>query len=158
VILTVAAVGQRMPAWVQTAWKEYAQRFPRGMSLGLKEIPLARRSKNAVIESLRRAEGDALLASVPSGHRMIALDEGGKQWSTMELSAQMENWMRCERGVCFLVGGPDGLAKSCREQAQDVWSLGRLTLPHPLVRAVLAEQLYRAWTITQNHPYHRGAG
>jgi 23S rRNA (pseudouridine1915-N3)-methyltransferase len=155
VLLTVAAVGQRMPAWVQTAWNEYAKRFPRGMSLELKEIALAKRTRNADINSLRLAEGDALLASVPAGHRLIALDERGKQWSTMELAQQMENWMREERGVCFLVGGPDGLADNCRERARDVWALGRLTLPHPLVRAILAEQLYRAWTITQNHPYHR---
>ena len=155
--LTVAAVGQRMPAWVQTGWKEYARRFPRGMPLALKEIPLAKRSKNADINSLRLVEGDALLAAVPDGHRLIALDEQGRQWSTMELAQQMENWMREERGVCFLVGGPDGLASGCRERARDVWALGRLTLPHPLVRTILAEQLYRAWTITQNHPYHRGA-
>ena len=155
--LTVAAVGQRMPTWVQTGWKEYARRFPRGMPLVLKEIALAKRSKNADINSLRLAEGDALLASVTDGHRLIALDERGKQWSTMELAQQMETWMREERGVCFLVGGPDGLASSCRERARDLWALGRLTLPHPLVRTILAEQLYRAWTITQNHPYHRGA-
>ena len=153
--LTVAAVGQRMPSWVQTAWIEYAKRFPRGMPLELKEIPLAKRTRNANIDSLRLAEGDVLLASAPAGHRLIALDERGRQWSTLELAQQMENWMREERGVCFLVGGPDGLADPCREQASDVWALGRLTLPHPLVRAVLAEQLYRAWTITQNHPYHR---
>jgi 23S rRNA (pseudouridine1915-N3)-methyltransferase len=154
--MTVAAVGQRMPAWVQAAWKEYSRRFPRGMSLELKEIPLAKRSKNAVVKSLRSTEGAALLAAVPDGHRVIALDERGKQWSTPELASQMENWMREERGVCFLVGGPDGLAEDCREQAQNVWSLGRLTLPHPMVRTILIEQLYRAWTITQNHPYHRG--
>ena len=156
--MTVAAVGQRMPVWVQTAWQEYAKRFPRGISLELKEIPLARRSKNAAIVSLRRAEGAALLASVPEGHRVIALDERGKQWSTLELAQRMETWMREERGVCFLVGGPDGLPDDCREQARDIWALSRLTLPHPMVRAVLAEQLYRAWSVTQNHPYHRGGG
>lgn len=153
--LTVAAVGQRMPAWVQEGWKEYARRFPRGMSLVLKEIPLAKRSRNADVAALSAAEGEALLAAVPSGHRLVALDEKGKQWSTLELAQQMENWMREEHGVCFIVGGPDGLADHCRRQARDTWSLGRLTLPHPLVRTVLAEQLYRAWTITQNHPYHR---
>ena len=144
-----------MPAWVQAAWEEYARRFPRGMSLELKEIPLRKRGKNADIDALRNSETADLLASVPTGHRMVALDERGKQWSTMELAQQMENWMREERGVCFLVGGPDGLAAECRSSARDVWALGRLTLPHPLVRAVLAEQLYRAWTITRNHPYHR---
>jgi len=154
-LMTVAAVGQRMPAWVLSAWDEYARRFPRGMSLELKEIPLAKRSKTATVDALRRAEGEALLASAPGGHRLIALDERGKQWSTMELAGQLEDWMREERGVCFLVGGPDGLANACRERAQNVWALGRLTLPHPMVRTILAEQLYRAWTITQNHPYHR---
>ena len=144
-----------MPGWVQTAWQEYAKRFPRGLSLELKEIPLARRVKNADPEALRESEGKALLAAVPRGHRVIALDERGKQWSTRELAARLETWMRDEHGACFLVGGPDGLPPMCREQARDVWALGKLTLPHPLVRAILAEQLYRAWTITQNHPYHR---
>ena len=153
--LTVAAVGQRMPAWVQTAWKEYSRRFPRGISLELKEIPLAKRSRNADLDSLRNSECKALLSAVPVGHQVVALDEKGKQWSTMELAQQLENWMQDEHGVCFLVGGPDGLSDECRNRARDVWALGRLTLPHPLVRAVLAEQLYRAWTITQNHPYHR---
>jgi len=153
--LTIAAIGQRMPAWVQSSWKEYARRFGRGVSLELKEIPMARRSKNPDIDALCHAEGEALLAAVPAGHRVIALDERGKQWSTPELAKQLENWMREEHGVCFLVGGPDGLSDRCRAKAQNVWALGRLTLPHPLVRTILAEQLYRAWTITQNHPYHR---
>lgn len=144
-----------MPDWVQTAWQEYARRFPRGISLQLKEIPLAKRVKNSDVKSLRQAEGAALLEAVPRGHRVIALDERGKQWSTMELAEHLRSWMREERGACFLVGGPDGLPAQCRDQARDVWALGRLTLPHPLVRTILAEQLYRAWTITQNHPYHR---
>ena len=153
--LTVAAVGTRMPSWVQEAWREYARRFPRGISLQLKEIAMPARGKNAAIAALQQAEGEALLAAVPPGHRIVALDERGKQWSTRELAASLEDWMREEHGVCFLVGGPDGLPKICRERAHDVWSLGRLTLPHPMVRAILAEQLYRAWTITCNHPYHR---
>ena len=153
--LTVAAVGTRMPGWVQEAWAEYARRFPRGMDLKLKEIPLAKRGRNPDVSALRKAEGEALLAAVPKGHRVVALDERGKQWSTGELAAQMENWMREEHGVCFLVGGPDGLSEDCRAKAQNTWSLARLTLPHPMVRAILAEQLYRAWTVTQNHPYHR---
>ncbi len=144
-----------MPGWVQDAWQEYAKRFPRGLGLELKEIPLSKRSKNTDTEMARRNEGAALLEAVPRGHRVIALDERGKQWSTMELAQRLEQWMREEHGVCFLVGGPDGLPRACRERAGDVWSLGKLTLPHPLVRAILAEQLYRAWTITQNHPYHR---
>ena len=153
--LTVAAVGTRMPGWVQEAWNEYARRFPRGVSLNLREIPMARRGKNADISALKAAEGAALLDAVPGGHRVVALDERGKQWSTEELARQLEDWMREEHGVSFLVGGPDGLPAECRERAANVWALGRLTLPHPIVRVVLAEQLYRAWTVTQNHPYHR---
>ncbi len=153
--LTVAAVGTRMPAWVQQGWTEYARRFPRGMGLTLKEISMARRGNNADVAALQQAEGEALLAAVPRGHRVVALDERGRQWTTAELASELERWMQEEHGVCFLVGGPDGLPASCREQAHRVWALGRLTLPHPLVRVLLAEQLYRAWTITQNHPYHR---
>ena len=153
--LIVAAIGQRMPGWVQQAWEEYARRFPRPHALKLREFPLVKRSRNADIERLRSQEGQALLSGAPSGFRILALDEQGKQWSTMELAAQMEKWMGEERGLCFMVGGPDGLSEGCRQQAHDTWSLGRLTLPHPLVRVVLAEQLYRAWSITQNHPYHR---
>lgn len=156
--LLVAAVGQRMPAWVQESWSEYARRFPRGLTLELKEIPLSRRGRNAATDVLRTAEGDALLAAVPAGFRVVALDERGREWSTRELAQQLENWMQLESGVCFLVGGPDGLSDACRERARDVWSLSRLTLPHPMVRTILAEQLYRAWTITQNHPYHREGG
>ena len=153
--LMVSAVGRRMPAWVQTAWSEYTRRFPKGFSLDIHEIPMSKRSRNADIDALRTREGDALLRSVPSGFLLIALDERGKEWSTAELAGEMEHWMREEDGVCFLVGGPDGLSSKCRQEAQKVWALGKLTLPHPMVRAILAEQLYRAWTITQNHPYHR---
>lgn len=153
--LVVAAVGQRMPGWVQQGWAEYARRLPRELSLGLREIPLAKRSRNAAVAALRSKEGEALLAAIPPGYRTIALDERGREWTTRELAGRLEDWMREERGVGFLVGGPDGLSEACRHRSQDVWALGRLTLPHPLVRVILAEQLYRAWTITRNHPYHR---
>lgn len=153
--LLVAAVGTRMPGWVQEGWKEYARRFRRELSLDLREIPLARRSGGANVDMLCEAEGMALLAAVPTGFRCIVLDRDGRQCTTMELAAKLENWMRDEKGVCFLVGGPDGLSADCRSRADELWSLGRLTLPHPLVRVILAEQLYRAWTVTRNHPYHR---
>ena len=144
-----------MPAWVQEAWKEYARRFPRGLSLDLKEVPLAKRGRNANIDALRANEGKALLAAVPGGSRVVALDERGQQWTTARLAERLETWMREDHGVCFLVGGPDGLPQGCRDAASDIWALSRLTLPHPLVRAILAKQIYRAWTITRNHPYHR---
>jgi 23S rRNA (pseudouridine1915-N3)-methyltransferase len=153
--LLVAAVGKRMPHWVEQAWSEYARRFPRGLSLELTEVPLARRGKNAAVQALRSTEGAALLAAAPAGFQRVALDERGKPWSTSELAGQMEQWMLEARGVVFMIGGPDGLPDECRSRADQVWSLGRLTLPHPLVRVIVAEQLYRAWSITQNLPYHR---
>lgn len=153
--LTVAAVGQRMPSWIAEGWSEYARRFPRGFGLELKEIPAIRRTRNADIGSVCRRESESLLLAVAGSAYVIALDEGGRQWTTLDLSRQMQDWMREGRDVAFLVGGPDGLSGECLAKADHRWSLGALTLPHPLVRVILAEQLYRAWSITQNHPYHR---
>lgn len=153
--LNIVAIGQRMPSWISAGWSEYARRFPRGFTLELREVPAIKRTRNADIDSIRRREGEALLAAIPAAGCIVALDEKGIQWSTEELSGQMKNWMQAGRDMVFLVGGPDGLSDQCLERAEHCWSLGRLTLPHPLVRIVLAEQLYRAWTITQNHPYHR---
>jgi 23S rRNA (pseudouridine1915-N3)-methyltransferase len=153
--LTVVAIGQRMPTWITQGWNEYARRFPRGFSLELKEIPAIKRSHNADIESVRRRESESLLLAVPESSYLIALDGGGRQWTTLDLSQSLQSWMQGGRDVAFLVGGPDGLSTECLAKADRRWSLGALTLPHPLVRIVLAEQLYRAWSITQNHPYHR---
>jgi 23S rRNA (pseudouridine1915-N3)-methyltransferase len=153
--LSVLAIGQRMPSWVESGWNEYSRRFPRGYSLELRELPAIKRGRNADIEAIRQKEGEALLTAVPASSCLVALDEHGKQWTTLELSSRLRSWMQEGRDVSFIVGGPDGLSKACLEAAELRWSLGKLTLPHPLVRVLLAEQLYRAWTITQNHPYHR---
>lgn len=151
----VAAIGQRMPEWVNTGWQEYARRFPRAPRLELLELPMEKRGKNPDIQRLKNIESDRLSAAVPANACAIALDVGGRQWSTSELADQMRNWMRNGRDVCFLVGGPDGMTSACVKTADQCWSLGALTLPHPLVRVILAEQLYRAWTVVNNHPYHR---
>ena len=153
--LCVVAIGQRMPSWVVSGWEEYARRFPRGFSLRLQEVPAIRRGTNADIESIRIRESEALLDAAPASSLLVALDERGKQWTTLELATEMRSWMQGGRDLAFLVGGPDGLSEGCLRKVEHRWSLGRLTLPHPLVRVVLAEQLYRAWAITQNHPYHR---
>ena len=152
---SVVAIGQRMPDWVERGWHEYARRFPRGLELVLKEIPMAQRSRASKAEQSRSSESAALLAAVPAGNFVVALDGRGKPWSTRELAAEMQQWMQNGRDVSLLVGGPDGLDKKCLQQADTCWSLGPLTLPHMLVRVILAEQLYRAWSFTQNHPYHR---
>ncbi len=153
--LVVAAIGQRMPKWVDQAWDEFARRFPPSLPLELKEIRMPQRSRKPDIAALKRQEGAALLAAVPASAWLVALDERGKQWSTEDLAARFEDWMHEGRDIAFLIGGPDGLPESSRSRADHCWSLGRATWPHALVRVMLAEQLYRAWSITQNHPYHR---
>ena len=153
--LLVAAVGQRMPSWVNEAWTEYARRMPPGLSLSLREITLAKRGKNADTKRLTAIESKALYQAMPTRARVIALDVKGRAWSTEKLAVQLERWMGDGRDVGFMIGGPEGIDPTVLQNADELWSLGPLTLPHPLVRVVLAEQLYRAWTITQNHPYHR---
>jgi 23S rRNA (pseudouridine1915-N3)-methyltransferase len=153
--LQVAAVGQRMPGWVNDAWHEYARRMPPGLSLNIREIALSRRGKNADTKRLTATESQALIESMPERAHIIALDVKGQSWSTEQLAQKLEGWMGDGRDVGFMIGGPDGIAPEVLKRADTRWSLGPLTLPHPLVRVVLAEQLYRAWTITQNHPYHR---
>jgi 23S rRNA (pseudouridine1915-N3)-methyltransferase len=144
-----------MPAWVSAGYLDYARRMPPELSLKLVEVAMAHRGKNPDIPRLMQRESDALVAATQPKDRVVALEVGGRPWSTEELAAQLENWRQDGRDVNFLVGGPDGLADDCRQRADQRWSLSPLTLPHPLVRIVLAEQLYRAWSITRNHPYHR---
>ena len=154
-LIRVAAIGQRMPKWVTMAWQEYARRFPPAVRLELTELATQRRGKNADIARLMEQEGLALMNAVPKGAQSIALDIGGQAWSTRQLASKLEDWMGAGRDICLMVGGPDGLSRECLGSAGSRWSLGPLTLPHPLVRIVLAEQLYRAWTIVNQHPYHR---
>ena len=149
------AVGTRMPSWVVEGYREYTRRLPRECSLQLVEIPPAKRHKSLSAEQARQQEGQAILAALPKDCSVVALDVRGKSWSTETLAAQLDNWLVSGRDVALLVGGPDGLSDACLERADQRWSLSRLTYPHPLVRIVLAEQLYRAWTITTGHPYHR---
>ncbi|BBL76632.1 23S rRNA (pseudouridine(1915)-N(3))-methyltransferase RlmH [Methylomagnum ishizawai] len=149
------AVGHRMPDWVVAGYEEYAKRLPRECALVLKEIAPAKRGKNADIGKLREDEGGRMLAALPRDSHVVALDLGGKDWSTPDLSQQLQRWLGNGRDVALLVGGPDGLAPACLQRAQQVWCLSRLTFPHPIVRVVVAEQIYRAWSLSQNHPYHR---
>ncbi len=149
------AVGTRMPAWVDAGYADYARRLPAECRLELREIPLARRHKGSRLERLKAEEGRALLAAVPRGALKIALEVTGRAWSTPQLARELADWMQGGRDVALLVGGPDGLSAECLAQADRQWSLSPLTLPHPLVRLVVAEQIYRAHCILRNHPYHR---
>ena len=149
------AVGTRMPSWVEQGYREFSKRLPRECSLRLLEIPLGKRSKSQAAARARDEEGQAMLAAIPADCHVVALDVKGRAWSTEDLAARLQDWMASGRDLALLVGGPDGLSPACLERADQRWSLSALTFPHALVRVMLAEQLYRAWTITTGHPYHR---
>lgn len=149
------AAGSRMPGWVQAGFQEYAKRLPGECALCLREIPLHRRGKEANTRRQAEAESRRMLAAIPRGARVIALDKSGQQWSTQELARHLAGWLQQGRDLALLVGGPEGLAPVCLERAAIRWSLSRLTFPHSLVRVLVAEQLYRAWSLLQGHPYHR---
>lgn len=153
--ITLIAVGTRMPGWVAAGYEEYARRLPAENPLQLVEIPAGKRGKGADIIRLTRDEGERMLAAVPRGTQVIALDVKGRAWDTGQLAKELDGWRHQGRDVALLVGGPEGLAPACLTAADTCWSLSNLTLPHPLVRIVVAEQLYRASAILSNHPYHR---
>lgn len=144
-----------MPDWVQAGYGEYAKRMPRECALELREIPLSARGKNADIARAIEKESESMLATIPAQERVIALDVLGKPQTTESLADALRNWQMQGGNTSLLIGGPDGLSADCLARANQRWSLSGLTLPHPLVRIVLAEQLYRAWSLLNNHPYHR---
>ncbi|HWP00126.1 MAG TPA: 23S rRNA (pseudouridine(1915)-N(3))-methyltransferase RlmH [Methylococcus sp.] len=153
--LQVIAVGERMPSWVREGYAEYARRLPRECALVLREIAPARRGRNYDIERAVAEEGQRILAAVAEGTHVVALHVSGKPWSTADLAQALERWSRRGAKLAFLIGGPDGLSRACLERADETWSLSRLTFPHALVRILLAEQIYRAWSLLHRHPYHR---
>jgi 23S rRNA (pseudouridine1915-N3)-methyltransferase len=153
--LTLIAASNRQPEWVDRGTDEYAKRLRGRCTLEIKTVPLARRKAAAPVERALREEGERMLAAVPPDAHVVALLESGKPWSTKELAAKLDAWMQRGAPVAFLVGGPDGLAAECVARANERWALSNLTLPHGLVRIVVAEALYRAWSLLENHPYHR---
>jgi len=148
------AIGERMPAWVSAGYTEYAKRLAHDMPLQLVEI--STKSRNRDVARAIADEGNAMLAALPKSAHVVALDGRGKPWSSEELAAQLGRWRMLGKDLAFLIGGPDGLAPAALERADQHWSLGPATLPHPLVRVVVAEQLYCAVSQLANHPYHRG--
>jgi 23S rRNA (pseudouridine1915-N3)-methyltransferase len=146
------AVGERMPAWVGAGFGEYAKRLSHVLPLQLVEISTKTRDPARTVAD----EGAAILAAIPKGAHIVALDGGGKPWSSEQLADQLGRWRMQGKDLAFLIGGPDGLAADVLRRADQRWSLGPATLPHPLVRIIVAEQLYRAVTQLANHPYHRG--
>lgn len=153
--ISLIAVGTRMPAWIEAGVDEYRKRLPPELTLDIREIALAKRGKNADVARAIAQEGAAMLAAIPTRDAVIALEVGGRSLSTPQLAEQLRGWQMAGDNISLLVGGPDGLAAECLQRATQRWSLSALTLPHPLVRVLVAEQLYRAWTINSHHPYHR---
>ena len=153
-ILLIGA-GTRPPAWVAAGFQDYARRLPPECRLELAEIPLGRRGKGQDPARAIASEGQRMLQAIPAGSRVLALDLAGQAWSTADLARKLGDWLAQGRDLALLVGGPDGLASACLERADARWSLSPLTFPHALVRVLLAEQLYRAWSLLRGHPYHR---
>jgi len=149
------AAGTRMPAWVSAGYGDYADRLPGECKLLLKEIPLGASRSGGDAKKAMLEEGAKMLTAVPEGANLTALEVRGKPLTTEELARLLNQWLQEGRDQALLIGGPDGLAPECLARAGLKWSLSPLTLPHGLVRVVVAEQLYRAWSILKNHPYHR---
>jgi len=161
--ISIIAIGNKMPAWVNANCHEYFRRMPKDISLKLIELPAQKRGKNQSIDAIRRKETEQLLAAVPDRNNIVVLDERGQSISTRSLAKKFYDWQLDGRDVCLLIGGPDGIDFSVFAEggigkslgAEWRWSLSMLTFPHPLVRVIVAEQLYRAWSVSAGHPYHR---
>ena len=151
----IISIGNKMPQWVIEGFNEYAKRMPAECQLNLIELPPAQRSKTTDLKRAIEDEGQRILKAVPKNCDIVALDVTGKVHSTESLSKALENWLASGSDIALLIGGADGLASECLDSANSKWSLSKLTFPHPLVRVILAEQLYRAWSLLRNHPYHR---
>lgn len=144
-----------MPTWISSGFSLYARRIPKDYQLNLIEIPSLKRTKSANIKQIIKEEGLKLLTATPKNTLIIALDEHGKEWTTLELTKKLSTWHNEQQDISLLIGGPDGLSPDCLQKAQVTWSLSKLTLPHQLVKIFIAEQIYRACSIISNHPYHR---
>jgi 23S rRNA (pseudouridine1915-N3)-methyltransferase len=152
--LVVVAVGQRVPDWAQAAWDDYAKRFPPELRLELKAVKTEPRASK-VLATLLAAERERIEAAIPKGARVVALDERGTPLTTMALAARLKEWPAENDAVALVIGGPDGLDPAFKQAAHERIRLSDMTLPHAMVRVLLAEQLYRAWSINAGHPYHR---
>ncbi|MCX7121259.1 MAG: 23S rRNA (pseudouridine(1915)-N(3))-methyltransferase RlmH [Gammaproteobacteria bacterium] len=154
-IITLIAIGKGMPQWVTQGYLDYAGRMPSHYRVNLIEINAEKRTKNSDMAKIIAIEEGKITAAIPKDCYCIALDRIGKILDTKTLAKQLQKWHDNQHSIALVIGGPEGLSESFLKGADEIWSLSAMTLPHPLVRIVLAEQIYRAWTITVNHPYHR---
>lgn len=153
--IRLLAVGDRQPSWVGEAFGRYTERYPREWKFRLHTIPTVRRKKNDKSRQAMAAEGELILAKLGTDEQIVLLDERGKQLSSKALATRLSEWQTDGRNLCFIIGGPDGVSDVIRQRADMMLSLSQLTLPHGMARALLAEQLYRAWSLQTGHPYHR---
>jgi len=153
--LLLVAVGQRMPAWVAAGFDEFARRMPRELPLQLIELKAEPRHAGKTVDAIRAAEAARILAALPPRCRRVVLDERGADLTTRALADRLAHWQAEGRDVALIVGGPDGLDPALKASADETMRLSSLTLPHALVRPLLAEAIYRAWSVLKNHPYHR---
>ena len=153
--IRLLAVGDRQPSWVDDAFGIYAERFPREWKFRLDTIATVRRSKNDKSRQAMEAEGELITAKLSLDEQVVLLDERGKQLTSKSLASKLSDWQTDGRDLCFIIGGPDGVSDTVRQRADMMWSLSQLTLPHGMARALLSEQLYRAWSLQSGHPYHR---
>ena len=153
--VTVIAVGHRMPAWIENGFSEYARRMPPEWHFGIRELKPVDRAGNKTAETIMASEAAKIRTAIPKNARIIALDEHGKDLTNVQMATHMKNWLQDGRDIVFIIGGADGLDATLKKQADMLVRLSSLTLPHGMVRILLTEQLYRASTILQNHPYHR---
>ena len=144
-----------MPAWVETACADYLKRMPHELKVRVTSVALAQRKGGGSVEQLKQQEASQIMKKMPRGSFSIALDERGKHWSSLEWSRKLKYWMQEYPRVNLIIGGPDGLTDECREACAETIALGAMTMPHALVRVVLIEQIYRAWSLLNGHPYHR---
>lgn len=151
----IVAMGSKMPSWIEEGFKEYYQRLSTQWSIKTHWIPLNKRSKTSNLDKILSQESHKMLQAIPDKAYVIALDQGGQSWSTEKLAQNCSQWQQLGQPICFMIGGPEGLAQTCLKHADEHWSLSKLTLPHPMVRVILMEQLYRAWSLLNNHPYHK---
>jgi len=153
--IRLLAVGDRQPSWVDEAFGTYTERFPREWKFRLDTIPTVRRNKNDKSRQAMEEEGELILARLAVAEQVVLLDERGKQLTSKLLASKLSDWQSDGRDLCFVIGGPDGVSEAVRQRADMMWSLSQLTLPHGMARALLSEQLYRAWSLQAGHPYHR---
>ena|SRR3990167_3735446 len=151
----IISVGKNMPAWVNEGFSDYAKRLPADYRIHLADIPAEKRGKNSDIQKICAYEEEKIRRAIPASAYCIALDRIGKTLDTKTLAKHLQTWHDNSQDICFVIGGPEGLSAAFLDSANAIWSLSAMTMPHPLVRIVLVEQIYRAWSITVNHPYHR---